>query len=93
MPFSDKDSAPWEQFPAWTGFMAHHRQESVMADDKSKIGKQDRDGVAANQHHEVTVLADKFEISMEQARDLIERYGNNRAILEQEARKLQGPAY
>jgi hypothetical protein len=34
------------------------------------------------------VLADSFDISMEQARNLIERYGNNRAKLEEEAAKL-----
>jgi Protein of unknown function (DUF3606) len=59
-----------------------------MTHDKSKIGKQDRDRVSGDQHHEVTFLADKFDISMEQARTLVERYGNNRAKLEQEAAKL-----
>jgi hypothetical protein len=62
-----------------------------MTDDKSKIGGPDRSRVAANQHHEVIVLADKFDISMEQARNLIERYGNNRAKLEEEAAKLREP--
>ena len=62
-----------------------------MADDKSKIGGPDRSRVAGNQHQEVTFLADKFDISMEQARNLIERYGNNRAKLEEEAAKLQEP--
>lgn len=60
-----------------------------MADDKSKIGGPDRSQVAGNQHHEVTFVADKFDISMEQARNLVERYGNNHAKLEKEAAKLR----
>jgi hypothetical protein len=63
-----------------------------MTGDKSKIGGPDRSRVAGNQqHHEVTFLADKFDISMEQARNLVERYGNNRAKLEEEAAKLREP--
>ncbi len=59
-----------------------------MADDKTKIGGQDRARVAANQDYEVRDLADKFDISPAQAKRLIERHGNDRGMLEREARKL-----
>jgi hypothetical protein len=59
-----------------------------MADDKSKIGKQDRIRVASGQEYEIRDFADKFNISPGQARDLIERFGNDRETLECEARKL-----
>jgi hypothetical protein len=54
-------------------------------DDKSKTGKQDRIRVASGQEHEVRDFANKFEISPGQARDLIERFGNDRETLEREA--------
>jgi hypothetical protein len=59
-----------------------------MADDKTKTGRQDRSGVAAEQDYEVRDLADKFDISPAQAKRLIERHGNDRGMLEREARKL-----
>ncbi|NGO53752.1 DUF3606 domain-containing protein [Allomesorhizobium camelthorni] len=59
-----------------------------MADDKSKIGGQDRIRVASSQVYEVRDFADKFDISPAQAKDLIERFGNVRETLEREARKL-----
>lgn len=59
-----------------------------MADDKTKTGRQDRSRVAAEQDHEVRDLAEKFDISPAQAQRLIERHGNDRGMLEREARKL-----
>ena len=59
-----------------------------MTDDKTKTGKQDRERVAANQDYEVRDFADKFDISPAQAKRLIERHGNDRGMLEREARKL-----
>jgi hypothetical protein len=59
-----------------------------MADDKTKTGKQDRALVAANQDYEIRDFADKFDISPAQAKRLIERHGNDRGMLEREARKL-----
>jgi hypothetical protein len=58
-----------------------------MADDKTKTGRQDRSRVAAEQDYEVHDIADKFDISP-QAKRLIERHGNDRGMLEREARKL-----
>jgi Protein of unknown function (DUF3606) len=59
-----------------------------MADDKSKIGKQDRDRVSAIDHYEVRDFAYRFNISIGGVRDLIKRHGNDRKTLEREARKL-----
>ncbi|WP_394890313.1 hypothetical protein ACG873_02715 [Mesorhizobium sp. AaZ16] len=57
-----------------------------MADDKSKTAKQDRARVATNQDYEVREFADN--ISLAQTKRLIERHGNDRGMLEREARKL-----
>jgi hypothetical protein len=59
-----------------------------MADDKSKNGKQDRGRVASGDHYEIRDFAYEFGISLGQVHDLIRRYGNDRATLEREARKL-----
>jgi hypothetical protein len=60
-----------------------------MVDDKTKTGRQDRRSqVAAEQDYEVRDFADKFDISPAQAKRLIERHGNDRGMLEREARKL-----
>jgi hypothetical protein len=59
-----------------------------MVDDKTKTGRQDRERVAANQDYEVRDFADKFDISPAQAKRLIERHGNDRGMLERNARKL-----
>ena len=61
-----------------------------MADDKTKRGVADRSKVAAEQNHEVRHLAEKFGISTDQARALIDQYGNNREKLETAARRLAG---
>ena len=59
-----------------------------MADDKSKQDKRDRSRVAGDEDYEVRHFAQEAGISMDQARDLIARYGNDRATLMREARKL-----
>jgi hypothetical protein len=60
-----------------------------MANYKTKIGGQDRASVAADQDYDVREFADKFDISPAQAKRLIERHGNDRGMLEREARKLK----
>jgi hypothetical protein len=52
-----------------------------MPDDKSKVGEPDRSEVAADQDYEVNHLAQKYGISGAKARELIERFGNNRENL------------
>ena len=59
-----------------------------MADDKSKTDNRDRSKVAGNEDYEVQYLAEKMDISVNQARELIRQHGNDRATLEREAKKL-----
>ena len=63
-------------------------EQIKMADDKSKVGGQDRERVAAGQDYEVQHLAERAGISTEQARELIEQHGNDRDTLMREAKKL-----
>jgi len=59
-----------------------------MSDDKNKQDARDRNRVAGGQDYEVEFFARQNGISLEQARDLIDRFGNDRDKLEREARKL-----
>ena len=59
-----------------------------MADDTQKRGAQDRNRVAGGEEYEVRYFAEKHGISTEQAQQLIDRHGNRREILDEEARKL-----
>ena len=59
-----------------------------MADDKSIIGEPDRSRVAKNERYEVSDFASRHSISIDEARDLIDRFGNDRATLEREAAKI-----
>jgi hypothetical protein len=59
-----------------------------MSDDKSKVGEPDRSPVIANQDYEVEHLAEKYGLTSDQARDLIERIGDNREQLEEAAEFL-----
>jgi len=60
-----------------------------MADDKSKRGAADRQQVAADEGYEVDYFASKHGITANQAKDLIERIGNDRAKLDAAAAKLK----
>ena len=59
-----------------------------MPDDKTKVGKPDRDRVSADQDYELRKFAEKHGISSQQAKELIARHGSNREKLEEEAMKL-----
>ena len=59
-----------------------------MPDDKRNVGEPDRNRVAGDQDNEVRYLADKYGLSQEQARELIDRIGNDRAKLEEAAKGL-----
>ncbi|MBS3652214.1 DUF3606 domain-containing protein [Pseudaminobacter sp. 19-2017] len=59
-----------------------------MADDKSKQGNRDRSRVAGDEDYEIRYFAQEAGISIEQARDLIARHGNDRETLIREAKKL-----
>jgi hypothetical protein len=59
-----------------------------MPDDKSHVGEPDRSRVAGDQDYEVRYLAEKHGLTVEQARDLIAKVGNNREKLDEAVRKL-----
>jgi hypothetical protein len=60
-----------------------------MADDKTKRGGGDRGRVARGQGYEVGYFARKHGLTLGQARQLIEREGNDRATLNAAAEKLK----
>jgi hypothetical protein len=64
-------------------------EEAFMPDDKSKRGKPDRSKVSKDQDYEIAYLAHTHNISIEQARELIDRWGNDRKRLDAAAQKLK----
>jgi hypothetical protein len=63
-----------------------------MADDKSKTDDRDRSRVAGEEDHEVRHFAEEAGISVEQARTLIKRHGNDRKMLHELAETLKRSA-
>ncbi|WP_322965388.1 DUF3606 domain-containing protein [Sphingomonas fuzhouensis] len=61
-----------------------------MADDKNKQGQQGRSRVAGKDPYEVAYFASKHGMSQGQARELIDRIGDDRAELDAAAEKLTG---
>jgi len=61
-----------------------------MADNKIQIGEPDRSRLAAGERYEVQHLAERHGLSTDEARELIERFGNDRETLDREAAKLRG---
>jgi hypothetical protein len=59
-----------------------------MTDDKSKTDKRDRNRVASKQQYEAQFFAQEAGISLQQARDLIDRFGNDRDTLMREAGRM-----
>jgi antitoxin component HigA of HigAB toxin-antitoxin module len=59
-----------------------------LEDDKSKVGKPDRDRVSATEKYEVADFAEKWDLPVETVVELIDKYGNNRAALERAAKAL-----
>ncbi len=60
-----------------------------MSDDKSKVGKPDRDRVSANEPYEVNHLAKKFNLEPERVKKVIEKEGPMRKDVEQALGKLK----
>ena len=60
-----------------------------MADNRSQVGEPDRSRMAAGERYEVQHLAERHGISTDEARELIERFGNDRDVLDREAEKLR----
>ena len=61
-----------------------------MADDKSKPGEPDRSKVSASEPYELSYLASKFTLSLDQARELVAKHGPSREAVEAAASKLKG---
>ena len=59
-----------------------------MTDDKTERDARDGTRVAGGQDSEVQLFAQEHGISMEQARNLIAKFGANRQVLDREAWKL-----
>lgn len=59
-----------------------------MADDRTKRAAAERRKALGGQDREIRHLAGKFGISTDQAKALVEQYGNKRERLEAAARKL-----
>jgi hypothetical protein len=59
-----------------------------MPDDKSHIGEPDRSRAADDQNYEVRYVADKHDLSVDQVRSLIARFGNDREKTEVAVRPL-----
>ncbi len=59
-----------------------------MADDKTKMDARDRSRIAAGEDCEVRCFANRHRITMDKARELIKRFGNDREELEKEASRL-----
>lgn len=60
-----------------------------MSDDKTNRGEPDRSRVSGSEPYEVRYFADKHGLSMDQARDLIERVGPDREKLDRAAEQLR----
>jgi hypothetical protein len=61
-----------------------------MADDRSKRGGPDRQRVSAEEGYEVAHFANKHGITLDEARDIIQRHGPSRAQSDAAAEKLKG---
>ncbi|RAK57644.1 DUF3606 domain-containing protein [Phenylobacterium deserti] len=60
-----------------------------MADNKQHVGEPDRSRVSGSEDYEVRYFADKHGLTMDQARDLIARHGNQRDELDRAAEQLK----
>lgn len=61
-----------------------------MSDDKTKVGKPDRDRVAIDEDYEVAHLAKKHGVTAEQVRAAIQKAGPMRDRVEQELLRAKG---
>jgi hypothetical protein len=59
-----------------------------MSDDKSKTGEPDRSKVSASEPYELSYIASKFALSLDEARDLVAKHGPSREAVEAAAAKL-----
>jgi hypothetical protein len=60
-----------------------------MADNKQNVGEPDRSRVSGSEDYEVRYFADKHGLSIEQARELIAKHGNQRDVLDAAAERVK----
>ncbi|WP_374470891.1 DUF3606 domain-containing protein [Phenylobacterium sp.] len=60
-----------------------------MADNKQNVGEPDRSRVSGSEDYELRYFADKHGISMDQARELVAKHGNQREELDAAAERLK----
>jgi hypothetical protein len=65
------------------------QRKSIMADDKTNVGAQDRARVSSEQPYEVAHFAEKHGLSQAQASDIIARHGPSRAACDAAAERLK----
>lgn len=56
-----------------------------MSDNKSMVGEPDRSRVAASERYEVEHFASRHGITPDEAKQLIEQFGNQRDVLDRES--------
>lgn len=61
-----------------------------MSDDKTNVGEPDRSRVSGSEGYEVRYFAEKHGITPDQARELIDKHGNDRETLDKAAEQLKG---
>ena len=60
-----------------------------MGDNTQNIGEPDRSRVSGAEDYEVRYFADRHGLSMDQARELIARHGNDRETLDRAAERMK----
>lgn len=60
-----------------------------MADNKQNVGEPDRSRVSGSEDYELDYVAQKHGISRDQVRQLVEKHGNDREVIDREAAKLK----
>jgi hypothetical protein len=65
------------------------QEDATMGDDSSKTDYRDRSNVAGDEDLEITQFAEEAGISLDQARTLIKRHGNDRKVLHEIAASLK----
>ena len=60
-----------------------------MADDKMNRGQPDRSKVSGSGGYELDYLARKYGLTREQARELVQRVGNDRKKLDEAAQRMR----
>lgn len=60
-----------------------------MTDNKQNVGEPDRSRVSGSEDFEVQYFAEQAGITMDQARELIRRHGNDRDTLMEAAKRLR----